>query len=487
MTSRASRHPSIVWFRRDLRLSDHPALDAAVRRGGPVVPAFIWAPAEEAPWAPGAASRWWLHQSLAALDASLRARGSRLVLREGPSADALARLARETGADAVFWTAPVEPAAAARDDSVRASLDRAGIAAHASPPDLLFDPQALRSGSGRAYQVFTPWHRAALRLPPPAEPAPAPRRVPAPARWPEGRALASLKLLPMIDWAEGLRETWTPGEAGARARLRRAARETAATYASTRDTPAIEGTTRLSPHLHWGEASPRQAWHAVREAAGGRPSPAARELLRQIAWRDFAHHLLVHFPRTTDAPLRLAFRRFPWRRDPDALRAWQRGRTGYPVVDAGMRELWRTGWMHNRVRMIVASFLVKDLLLPWLEGARWFWDTLVDADLANNTLGWQWAGGCGADAAPYFRIFNPVSQGERFDPDGAYVRRWVPEIARLPSAWIHRPWEAPAETLEESGVVLGATYPRPVVDHAAARARALAALASLREARPGRP
>jgi deoxyribodipyrimidine photo-lyase len=478
--------PSIVWFRRDLRLEDHAALGAAVRRGGPVIPVFIWAPGEEAPWPPGAASRWWLHHSLAAHDAALRARGSRLVLRRGGSVATLVSLARETGADAVFWTAPVEPAAVARDAAVRAALEAAGIAAHASPPDLLFDPQALRAGSGRAYQVFTPFHKACLRMAAPAEPAPAPRRIPAPARVPKGLPLDALRLPPRIDWATGLRETWTPGEDGARAQLKRAVREIVEDYASSRDAPARAGTSRLSPYLHWGEAGPRQVWHAVRKAADGRPGAGARELLRQLVWRDFAHYLLVHFPRTTDAPLRLAYRRFPWRRDPSGLRAWKRGRTGYPVVDAGMRELWRTGWMHNRVRMIVASFLVKDLLLPWLDGARWFWDTLVDADLANNTLGWQWAAGCGADAAPYFRIFNPVSQGERFDPAGAYVRRWVPELSRLPAEWIHRPWEAPAKVLEAAGVTLGMAYPRPIVDHAAARQRALIALAGLRSANDGK-
>jgi len=472
--------PSIVWFRRDLRLSDHPALDAAVRRGGAVIPVFVWAPDEESPWPPGAASRWWLHHSLAALDADLRARGARLVLRAGPSGRALAALARETGANAVFWTSLVEPAAVARDAAVRESLEAIGLETHAAPPDLLFDPQAARSGAGRAYQVFTPWYAACLRLPPPEKPFPAPRHIPAPARWPASLNLASLGLLPRTDWAGGLRETWTPGEAGARERLGRMLRKGLRDYSASRDMPARAGTSRLSPHLHWGEMGPRQIFHAVRESSGARPGTGAREFVRQLGWRDFAHYLLVHFPRTTDAPLRLAYRRFPWRHDADGLQAWQRGRTGYPIVDAGMRELWHTGWMHNRVRMIVASFLVKDLLLSWREGARWFWDTLVDADLANNTLGWQWAGGCGADAAPYFRIFNPVSQGERFDAGGAYVRRWVPELARLPADWIHRPWEAAPQVLRAAGVELGRTYPLPIVDHGAARRRALQALASLR-------
>jgi deoxyribodipyrimidine photo-lyase len=472
--------PAIVWFRRDLRLADHPALDAAVRRGGPVLPVFVWAPDEEAPWSPGAVSRWWLHHSLGALDTALRGRGSRLVLRAGSSADTLRALARETGAGAVFWTSLVEPAAVERDAAVRAALGESEIEAQSFSPDLLFDPQAPRAGSGRAYQVFTPWYKTCLRLAPPAEPIPAPRRIPAPPRWPRSLPLTELTLLPSIDWAAGLREAWTPGEAGAHARLKRTLRKVVGNYKASRDTPAREGTSRVSPHLHAGEIGPRQIWHAVRKASGGRPGSGAREFLRQLGWRDFAHYLLVHFPRTTDAPLRLAYRRFPWRHDTAGMRAWQRGRTGYPIVDAGMRELWRTGWMHNRVRMIVASFLVKDLLLPWREGARWFWDTLADADLANNTLGWQWAGGCGADAAPYFRIFNPVSQGERFDPRGDYVRRWIPELARLPAAWIHRPWEAPPQALSEAGVAIEKTYPRPVVDHAVARRRALEALASLR-------
>ena len=245
----------------------------------------------------------------------------------------------------------------------------------------------------------------------------------------------------------------------------------------------MHGTSRLSPHLHFGEIGPREIWHATRRAAlasGRHSSWRDSQFLTEIGWREFAYHLLFHFPKTPEEPLRANYARFPWRSDGAALRAWQRGATGYPIVDAGMRELWRTGWMHNRVRMIVGSFLVKDLLLPWTEGARWFWDTLVDADLASNTLGWQWVAGCGADAAPFFRIFNPTTQGTKFDPAGDYVRRWVPEIAALPNEWLHRPWDAPSEVLEAAGVTLGRSYPRPWVDHAVARKAALAALAQLK-------
>jgi deoxyribodipyrimidine photo-lyase len=478
---------TIVWFRLDLRVADNPALHHAVRRGGAVIPAFIWAPGEEAPWAPGAASRWWLHHALAALDAGLRERGARLTLRVGGSAATLRALARETGADAVVWNERVEPALVARDATVREALQAKGLVVETFSAPLLFDPQAVRAKSGRPFQVFTPYYNACRRGPPPEAPLPAPSRIPAPARRPKGASLEDLKLLPFVDWAAGMREAWTPGEAGARQRLNTATRAIVGTYRDLRDRPDREGTSRLSPYLHGGEISPRQVWHAMAKRAGGRPPAGAREFLRQLAWRDFAHYLLVHVPRTTDAPLRLAYRRFPWRRDRSAFAAWRKGRTGFPIVDAGMRELWRTGWMHNRVRMIVASFLVKDLLLPWIDGARWFWDTLVDADLANNTLGWQWAAGCGADAAPYFRIFNPVSQGERFDPEGAYVRRWVPELARLEARWIHRPWEAPAEVLAAADVVPGVTYPHPIVDHARARRRALAAFAAWRQSPVARP
>jgi deoxyribodipyrimidine photo-lyase len=476
--------PAIVWFRLDLRLADNPALEAAVKRGGPVIPVFIWAPDEDGDWPPGAASRWWLHQSLAALASDLETLGSRLVIRRGPSLAALRALTRETGAGAVFWNRRYEPALIARDQEVQAALRADGLEVENRNSALLFEPSAVANKAGRPFQVFTPFWRHCLALAEPAPPLPKPASLKSPARWPKSGPLAALALEPKPDWAAGLRAAWQPGEAGAAANLRRFCEVAFAHYDERRNRPDLPGTSRLSPHLHFGEIGPRQVWHGLRDRAEGRGVAAATwrrsQFLAEIGWREFAHHLLHHFPRTPAEPLRAGFARFPWRKNPDWLRAWQRGHTGYPIVDAGMRELWATGWMHNRARMIVASFLVKDLLLDWRAGARWFWDTLVDADLANNTLGWQWSAGCGADAAPYFRIFNPVGQGAKFDPSGDYVRRWVPELARLPAAWIHQPSVAPAEVLANAGVTLDANYPRPVVSHAIAREVALEALARIK-------
>lgn len=475
---------TLVWLRHDLRLADNPALAAACARGAPVLPVFVWAPHEEGGWPPGAASRWWLHRSLAALDGDLRARGSRLVIRRGGSGEELARLIRETGAGAVLWNRRYEPAARVRDEAVAASLRARGVEMGAHGAALLHEPARLVNRVGRPYQVFTPFWKACLARGAPPPPLPAPRDLPPPARWPRSLDLSELGLEPAVDWAAGLRSAWTPGERGAAARLRRLLAEGLPGYPADRDHPGREGVSRLSPHLRWGEIGPRQVWHAAARAVqrAGQPAWArgAEAFLRQLGWREFAYHLLWHFPDTPEHPLRAPFERFPWRQDAAAWRAWRRGLTGYPFVDAGLRQLWATGWLHNRARMVVGSFLVKDLLLPWQEGARWFWDTLVDADLANNTLGWQWVAGCGADAAPYFRVFNPVLQGRKFDPDGAYVRRWVPELARLPDRWLHQPWAAPGGVLAAAGVALGAGYPRPVVEHETARTRALAALASLR-------
>ena len=399
------------------------------------MPVFVWAPQEEGGWPPGAASRWWLHHSLAALDAALRRHRSRLVVRTGPSADALRRVMEESGAEAVVWNRRYEPASIARDRDVKAALPGARSFAAA----LLREPWRVANRSGGPFQVFTPFWNALRAQGDPDDPLPAPLPH-RPERWPDSMPLAELGLLPEAPWDTGLAESWTPGEAGAADRLEDFSAR-AGEYAGVRDHPA-RPTSRLSPHLHFGEVSPRQVWHRVRAAAG----TAADPYLRQLGWREFAHHLLYHFPHTTSAPLQRAFERLEWRDDAGGLRAWQRGGTGFGLVDAGMHELWRTGWMHNRARMVAASFLTKDLLVDWREGARWFWDTLVDADLANNTLGWQWVAGSGADAAPYHRIFNPDTQAARFDRDGAYRGRWLAE-------------------------------PRPeqIVDHAEARRRALEA------------
>lgn len=481
---------TLVWFRLDLRLADNPALQAALARGQPVIPVFIWSPEEEAPWPPGAASRWWLHHSLNELDRSLRKYGSRLILRRGPSLAVLRRLAKETGAQAIFWNRRYEPALIARDERIEESLRNEGLVVHSFNSALLFEPWTLKTAAGKPFQVFTPFWRACLAMPEAPAPVKMPRKLRSPARWPASEPLDALALLPKFDWAAGLRTAWQPGEAGARLQLRRFVRSALADYPARRDFPAQPGASRLSPHLHFGEIGPRQIRHALRKAAASSPTERVRHAvpsyLRQLGWREFAYHLLFHFPHTTDRPLRSEFAGLEWRRNRATLRAWQRGRTGYPLVDAGMRELWATGWMHNRVRMVVASFLVKDLLLPWQQGARWFWDTLVDADLANNTLGWQWSAGCGADAAPFFRIFNPVTQSEKFDARGDYIRRWIPELAQLPARWLHQPWRAPAEALRGADIVLGKTYPKPVVNHSEARRRALGAFGAIRKRTGGR-
>ena len=484
-----SQEPALVWFRQDLRLADNPALAAAMDACSSVIPVFIWAPEEEASWGPGAASRWWLYSSLVELERALRKRGTKLIVRRGPSAEALLELAAESGAKTVFWNRRYEPAVIARDKKVKALLREHGLAAESFSGNLLFEPWTIQNTSGKPFRVFTAFWKACLAEPAPPEPSLAPKQIPAPVSWPASLKISDLGLEPpesesKIDWTGGLREAWRPGESGAAEQLKTFIDLAIDAYPVARDRPDESGTSRLSPHLHFGEISPRQIWHAVhrnKARAGAANKTGADVYLREIAWREFAYHLLFHFPDTTHEPLRPEFRHFPWHRDQRALKAWTQGKTGYPLVDAGMRELWHTGWMHNRVRMVVASFLVKHLLIRWQEGAAWFWDTLVDADLANNTLGWQWTAGCGADAAPYFRIFNPVLQGEKFDPKGDYVRRWVSELAALPNNWIHKPWKAPAQILGEAGIELGKNYPKPIVDHDTARKRALESFASIRK------
>jgi len=461
---------TLVWFRQDFRLSDNPAWENAMQEGL-VIPIFIWSPEEEAPWAPGAASRWWLYHSLAALERMLRTRGSRLIIRQGKTTSVLKELLETTRAAAVYWNRRYEPAVIERDTALKKSLKQTGVKTESFNAALLYEPWDLKTQAGHPFQVFTPFWNACQNQPEPPVSKENKNHPPSPRTWPASDPLEKLKLLPALDGAKKFSSCWVPGEGGAQAQLKQFLEERLSLYPHERNRPDHEGSSRLSPHLHFGEISPRQVWQAIkRKAARGAERGlflGAETYLREIGWREFAHHLLYHFPQTPQDPLRPAFKNFPWLKNKIALKRWQQGQTGYPIVDAGLRQLGATGWMHNRVRMIVGSFLVKDLLLPWQEGARWFWDTLVDADLANNTLGWQWIAGCGADAAPYYRIFNPVLQGEKFDPEGHYVRQWVPELKRLPASAIHKPWELSSRP---------AGYPTPIVDHSLARTHALAAL-----------
>lgn len=476
--------PIIFWFRQDLRLRDHPGLSAAAATGRPVLPLFILDHDSPGDWRPGGASRWWLHHSLAALDADLRARyGDGLLLRQGKAADVLAELCESAGADTVYCTRRYEPWAAGLEESLHTRLETAGIDFRRYPGTLLFEPGSILNQAGEPFKVFTPFWRHCLRQPEPPMPRPAPEKLDLLQHSLPGEPLEDWQLTPRRpDWASEWPQLWQPGAEGAGDRLQAFLAETVEDYDAGRNHPAREATSRLSPHLHCGEISPRMVWHAARNASRERPALAdeVNKFLSELGWREFAYHLLHFFPDLPEAPFKTRFKAFPWRRGKNALRAWQQGQTGYPVVDAGMRQLWQTGYMHNRLRMVTASFLTKHLLLHWRHGEDWFWDTLVDADLANNAAGWQWVAGSGADAAPYFRIFNPVTQGQKFDADGDYVRRWVPELRELPDKYLHRPFEAPAEVLEAAGVTLGDTYPQPIVEHKAAREAALAAYEEVR-------
>jgi deoxyribodipyrimidine photo-lyase len=460
---------ALLWFRDDLRLADHPALQELLRLGLAPIPLYIHHPASEREWAPGAASDAWRLRSLQALDADLRARGSRLQVVVGDPAELLPRLAEECGAGVVRWHRRYEPAVEARDAAIKRRLRDAGLDARSHNGALLFEPWQVATQAGDTYKVFTPFWRNALaqwRLPALHD---APASLPAPPPLAGAVEPEALGLAPTMPWDRGFWEAWQPGEAGAHAALERFANGALDGYGARRDIPGVPGTSRMSPHLHFGEIAPWRIAHRLQDAG---PDGDRAAYLRELGWREFGYHLLHHFPRTPEANFNPRFDDFPWvEPDPAVLAAWQRGRTGIPIVDAGMRELWHTGWMHNRVRMIVGSLLTKHLRAHWWHGARWFWDTLVDADLANNTLGWQWIAGTGADAAPYHRVFNPVLQAAKFDPAGDYIARWVPELAALPAAQRHAPWTG----------VPPRGYPRPVVDLARGREQALAALAAIRK------
>ncbi len=469
-----SQGTAIVWFRDDLRLDDNPALAAALERDLLPVPVYIHAPHEEGDWAPGAASNAWRQRSLAALAESLEQRGSRLHLAQGDSGDTLLKLARECAAECVLWNRRYEPAIRERDSQIKQRLNDEGLDPESFNAALLFEPWTISTQQDTPYKVFTPFWKAARATGMDTRLWQAPKELgPGKDRMPlkDGLALDDLGLGPSPPWDRGFWERFTPGEDGARRALDDFLDDALKNYADRRDRPPVRGTSRLSPHLHFGEISPRRVVAAV-ESASGRSHRDIDKYVTEIGWREFSYHLLYHFPETATHNLNPRFDGFDWNDvDEETLERWRHGRTGVPFIDAGMRELWHTGWMHNRVRMLVASYLSKHLRVHWLEGARWFWDTLVDADLANNTQGWQWTAGTGADAAPWFRIFNPVTQARRFDPGGEYIARWLPGFAHLSAAARIEPWQHPDQLRRHAP-----DYPgQPMVDLGEGRVRALAA------------
>jgi deoxyribodipyrimidine photo-lyase len=457
---------AIVWFRRDLRLHDHPALHAALAAGHTPVPVYVHSPGDEGAWAAGAASLSWLQRALAALDAQLQARGSRLILRQGPAETVLRELIAECGAVAVYWNRRYEPATQPRDARLKRELRAQGLEVHSYNGALLFEPWQLATQQGGPYKVFTPFWRSALSHWQVPVLRPAPKTLPPPPPALPSLPLQQLGLAPALGWDRGFWDVWQPGEAGAHEALEVFVDGALRGYVAGRDRPDQIGTSRLSPHLHFGEIAPWRIVAALENARSAATGAAIDGYIRQLGWRDFAHHLLHHFPATPEHNLNPRFARFRWATpDPAQLQAWQRGRTGVPIVDAGLRELWHTGWMHNRVRMITASFLTKDLHVWWPVGARHFLDLLIDGDVASNNHGWQWVAGTGTDASPYFRVFNPITQGIKFDPQGDYVRRWVPELDHLPGKSAHEPWK--------SDVGYEQDYPLRIVDHADERREAL--------------
>jgi deoxyribodipyrimidine photo-lyase len=483
----AATHPSdapiIVWFRQDLRIADNPALAHAAQTGRPVIPVFILDDETPGVWKTGSASRWWLHYSLKSLNDDLTRLGTPLLLRRGNSAVILDQLVAETRAVGIVWNRCYEPFARDRDAIIKSELGNAGLDVKSFNGSLLVEPWTVQTKSDAPYRVFTPfWREARTQLTDVALAA-APRHLTAMASSPSGDCLNDWALQPsQPNWAEGFSETWEPGELGAHAALEHFLERRMKDYAEGRDRADLNITSTLSPHLHWGEISPAQIWTAVHASGDEDVSRDAQKFLSEIGWREFSYNLLFHFPTFPTDNHQVRFDDFPWQGTETQFKAWTRGRTGYPFVDAGMRQLWKTGWMHNRVRMVAASFLIKHLMIDWRRGQDWFWDTLVDADLASNSASWQWVAGSGADAAPYFRIFNPTTQGEKFDPKGAYIRKWVPELAKLPTKWIHAPHTAPAEVLAAANVSLDESYPRPIVDHKHARDRALSAFKNLKAA-----
>ena len=467
-----SNETIIVWFRQDLRLADNPALYEAAKRGA-VLPVFILDDISADQYALGSASRWWLHHSLTSLNQSLE---GKLSFYCGNAMDLLLKIVNKNNAQAVFWNRCYEPWRITRDEAIKEQLKSRSIETRSFNGSLLWEPWETLKNDATPYKVFTPFYnKGCLAAMPPRKPLRKPRKLALATNKFIRSTIKDLALLPSTAWYKQLESRWTIGEQAAKKKLRVFCKNGLPNYKEGRNYPAQAHTSRLSPHLHFGEISPNQIWYALKTKQEHHDASDLEHFRSELGWREFSTSLLFHNPDLPCKNLQSKFDRFPWRKDVVALQRWQQGQTGYPIVDAGMRELWQTGYIHNRVRMLVGSFLVKNLLLHWRHGQAWFWDCLVDADLANNSAGWQWVAGCGVDAAPYFRIFNPVTQGQKFDPQGEYTLSYVPELAKLPIKYLFNPWDAPPEILEKAKVKLGYNYPKPIVDLRFSRDRALGA------------
>ncbi len=477
-----NKNPVILWFRKDLRLSDNHALSAAVDHGGAVIPVYIRDDKNGLSGALGGAQEWWLHHSLEALSRALNKAGSKLILLSGDAEKVLKKLVSDTGASSIFWNRRYDPQGIEIDSEIKTNFRDAGLEVESFAGQLLHEPSRLKTKTGGPYRVYTPFWRAMEAGQEPDEPLSAPSKLVSPSHWPKSEALGDWKLLPTKpDWAKEFSDVWTPGEASAAEKLESFIDTSLKGYEEGRDFPAKPATSMLSPHLAMGEISPAQIWHATRGISHHIPSHDLSRFRKEIVWREFCYHLLFHFPKLDTKNWNDSFDAFEWKTDTASFKAWKTGMTGYPIVDAGMRQLWKHGVMHNRVRMITASFLIKHLLIDWREGEAWFRDTLVDADPASNAANWQWVAGSGADASPFFRIFNPILQGDKFDPDGDYVKTFVPELAKLDKKFIHKPFDAPKDVLQKAGIELGKDYPKPVVDHNRSRQRALAAYSAIKK------
>ncbi|MDM7860864.1 deoxyribodipyrimidine photo-lyase [Alteromonas sp. ASW11-36] len=467
-----TKQTTLVWFRQDLRIKDNPALSWAVEQGD-IIPLYVFDEQSDDVEPLGGASKWWLHHSLQSLQKTLK---DKLIIRKGKAADEILALAAAAGVDTIVWNRRYEPGELSRDKDIKQKLKEADYKVKSFNGSLLWEPMQILKNDGTPYKVYTPYYRnGCLGHASPRYPLQSPDDIKFSNHDVELGDVEDLALLPTLDWADDFDALWEPGEVGAAEKLSKFIENAAQQYRDQRNIPAVEGTSKLSPHLHFGEISPNQIWYSILDAFGGSDNDNIDTYLSELGWREFSYYLLYHWPKITTDNFNKKFDQFPWLNDSNALVAWQRGQTGIPIVDAGMRELWQTGYMHNRVRMVVGSFLVKNLLLDWRAGAKWFWDCLLDADLAANTASWQWVAGSGADAAPYFRIFNPILQGEKFDKQGEYVKTYCPELSKLPNKYIHKPWEAPDKVLSEADVVLGKDYPNPIVDLKESRQRALSA------------